>query len=158
MPAPPGKDAGRGQCWRHCPDRGRRLAVIGARPSGFDVARGTTRLGLLGYGARGGAAQGAVGELAGQVALVVHGPALVGGGRAVFGGERGGAGEEVLGGRLAGERLLGARRGDLVRADGGGRATGSGPRRASRPRRPRSRTARRGTPAWSARARPAGRG
>jgi hypothetical protein len=38
MPAPAGKEAGRGQWHRHCLDRGRRQAVIGAPDFRWNVA------------------------------------------------------------------------------------------------------------------------
>jgi hypothetical protein len=47
MPAPPGKDAGRVLCRWHSPDRGRRLAVIGAPEFRWNVARSLTYLPIV---------------------------------------------------------------------------------------------------------------
>src|SRR5918998_2338456 len=55
-----------------------------------------------------GAAQGSLGQDAGDGALVVSGPAAVAVGRDVRGGDLAGLLEELLGRRLADERLLGA--------------------------------------------------
>src|SRR5690606_39598300 len=75
--------------------------------------------GLLSTGTGGGPAQRPRGQLAGQVSLVVDRAALVGHRLAVLGGDPAGPGEALLGGRLAAQRRLGLRGGEVRRADRG---------------------------------------
>ena len=63
--------------------------------------------------------QGALGQLAGEVTLVLGRAALVGARRAVLGGERRRRGDRLVGGRSAAERVLGGRGAELLGADRG---------------------------------------
>src|SRR6266487_1980776 len=64
-------------------------------------------------------AQGAHGELGGQMPLVVGRATLIGDGAAVLGGDLTGPGEALVGGGRAAQELLGLRRRELARADRG---------------------------------------
>src|SRR5207244_3023939 len=79
----------------------RRGSTSAERGSPLTVTVTCTVSYLLGQGALGGAAQGAVGELARQMALVVGAAALVGDRLAVGGGQARPLAERLLGGRLA---------------------------------------------------------
>src|SRR5262245_54515716 len=78
-------------------------------------------------------AQGAHGELAGQMPLVVSRAALVGDGPAVPGGDLAGPGEALVGGGRAAQELLGLRRRELPRADRGEPDPGLGDRVTGQP-------------------------
>src|SRR3954453_1638122 len=75
--------------------------------------------GLLPAGPGGGPAQRPGGQLAGQVALVVLRPALVGDRAHVLGGDPAGLDERLLGGRPAAQRVLGLDGAEVLRADSG---------------------------------------
>src|SRR5215471_202891 len=89
--------------------------------------------GVSAAGAVPGPAQGAHGELPGQVPLVVGRAPLIGDRPAVLGGDLAGPGEALLGGGRAAQELLGLRRGELARADRGEADPGVGDRVAVQP-------------------------
>src|SRR4249919_3072558 len=78
-------------------------------------------------------AQGAHGELPGQMPLVVGRAALIGGRTAVLGGDLTGPGEALVGGGRAAQELLGLGGGELARADGGEADPGAGDGAAGQP-------------------------
>src|SRR5215469_2947959 len=89
--------------------------------------------GVSAAGAVPGPAQGAHGELPGQVPLVVGRAPLIGDRPAVLGGDLAGPGEALLSGGRAEQELLGLRRGELARADRGEADPGVGDRVAIQP-------------------------